>query len=217
MHETEAFILEHVERREADFLYTLYTKDFGLIRATAQGVRKEGAKLRGHLEPFSKSGVIVVSGKSGYRLTGAVAVNHYPHIRSSLYLLQSAMRASAIVGRSFYEEKDAVLWGTLNEFFDALATADDSDDASLQVFFWFCVRILEILGYRPSADTIFSKTPRLKNVFSDYENNGARSAMEKPLPNGAREAISDALGRAFEENTGERFGFFRAPFILETA
>ena len=53
MYTTEGIILKKIDVGEANALFTIYTKDYGKIRAVAQGVKKEGAKLQGHLEPLA--------------------------------------------------------------------------------------------------------------------------------------------------------------------
>ncbi len=60
--------------READRVYSILTRDLGLIRATALGVRKESSKLRGVLEPISLSNVSLVRGKEYWRITSAELV-----------------------------------------------------------------------------------------------------------------------------------------------
>mgnify|MGYP001609694956 FL=1 len=57
--------------READRVYSILTRDFGLIRASATGVRKEESKLRGSLEPFILSKISLVRGKEYWRITSA--------------------------------------------------------------------------------------------------------------------------------------------------
>src|SRR3989344_6273773 len=84
MNGTRAFVLGRAERREADWLVILYTEEFGLVRAVAPGIRKSGAKLRGHLEPLTKTEVMIVQGRNGYRLAGAGLIDSYPKLRASL-------------------------------------------------------------------------------------------------------------------------------------
>ena len=68
---TEAFILGADERGEADRLLTIFTRDLGLVRAVAKGVRHAKSKLAPHLLNFSCSKVSMVRGKEVWRLTGA--------------------------------------------------------------------------------------------------------------------------------------------------
>ncbi|OHA01058.1 MAG: DNA repair protein RecO [Candidatus Sungbacteria bacterium RIFCSPHIGHO2_02_FULL_49_12] len=215
MQDTTAFILGRREQREADFMVTLYTEDFGLIRATAQGVRKSAAKLRGHLEPFSRSSVSLVEGRAGYRLTGSTLCDYYPEIRCSLARGAAAEGAAALVARTFFQEKDPILWRALEEFFSGLNHNELSPSQSSQALFWFSVRVLVLLGYRPSLDALFSETPRLRATLLVYENENLENVLKNGLPTAALLAVARALLRVFQVHTGELFNFFSAPILLE--
>lgn len=71
---TRGIVLGERPAREADRVYTIFTKDLGLVRASATGVRKDLSKLRGHLEPFSLATVSLVRGREYWRLTSAELV-----------------------------------------------------------------------------------------------------------------------------------------------
>lgn len=70
---TRGFILGSNPVGEASKLYALYTEDFGLIRAKAQGVRLTQSKLRYNLEEYSFCTFSLVRGKEVWRITGSVA------------------------------------------------------------------------------------------------------------------------------------------------
>ena len=70
---TRGFILGSSPTGEASKLYVLYTEDFGLIRAKAQGVRLVQSKLRYNLEDYSFCTISLVRGKEFWRITGAVS------------------------------------------------------------------------------------------------------------------------------------------------
>ncbi len=67
---TEAFILREYEQGENDFVYKVWTKEFGIIFVLARSIRKVNAKLR----PIAKKNNFVlmtlVKGKEVWRLTG---------------------------------------------------------------------------------------------------------------------------------------------------
>src|SRR5580692_963366 len=69
---TTGIILSRTPIGEASAFITLLTPDLGLVRARAQSIRKPGAKLAAALQTFSESDVILVRGKDGWRLSGAV-------------------------------------------------------------------------------------------------------------------------------------------------
>jgi len=89
IYETEAFILESSGRREADRIFSLYTEEFGMIRASAIAVRKMQSKLRSHLTDFSLVSVSLVRGKETWRITSARRVIDAPrHLIQPLLLIK---------------------------------------------------------------------------------------------------------------------------------
>ncbi|MEK7201381.1 MAG: DNA repair protein RecO, partial [Patescibacteria group bacterium] len=121
MFNTDAVILKKIDSGEADALFILYTKEYGKMRALAQGVKKEEAKLRGHLEPLNLTSVSFVLGKNGERLTHATLKNHWPTIRSNLGKLQTACVMADLIERNTMPgERDSALWEFLTESFGAL-------------------------------------------------------------------------------------------------
>ena len=69
---TPAIVLSRTPLSEASSLVTLLTLDVGLVRARAQGVRKPGAKMASALQTFVESDVMLLRGKEGWRLAGAL-------------------------------------------------------------------------------------------------------------------------------------------------
>src|ERR1700739_1146986 len=80
---TEALVLGSREFGEADKVFSLYTKDFGLVRARASAVRNERSKMRYALQKFSRINASLVGGKAGGGVAGARGIQNAPgHIRS---------------------------------------------------------------------------------------------------------------------------------------
>ena len=60
---TKAIIIRSIPIGEANKYYFLLTEDLGFIRATAQGVRLDKSKLKGHLQDFCFVEISLVKGK----------------------------------------------------------------------------------------------------------------------------------------------------------
>ena len=67
---TEAFILREYPQDENDFVYKVWTKDFGVIFVLARSIRKINAKLRMIAKKHEFLNMTLVKGKDIYRLTG---------------------------------------------------------------------------------------------------------------------------------------------------
>ena len=73
VYSTRGFILGSAPSGEAGKTYFLYTEQFGLVRATAIGVRHLKSKLRYNLEDYGFVTFSLVRGKEFWRITGAVS------------------------------------------------------------------------------------------------------------------------------------------------
>lgn len=71
LYHTDAIVLGSEPFGEGHKLISLFTRELGLIVASAQSVREERSKLRYGLQDFSYSKVTLVRGKEFWRLTGA--------------------------------------------------------------------------------------------------------------------------------------------------
>ena len=88
IYNTKGIILSEKSLREADRVYSILTRDLGLIRATALGVRKESSKLRGNLEPVGLTTVSLVRGKEYWRVTSAEVVRRFKKTKPLVLLEQ---------------------------------------------------------------------------------------------------------------------------------
>ena len=98
LYQTDAYVLKTLPQSEAGKYVLLFTKDFGLILTTAQGLRYEKSKLRFAIQDYSKASVSLVRGKNDFwRLTNAVVdKNLFYSINSSTHSLSSSRRQESI-------------------------------------------------------------------------------------------------------------------------
>lgn len=75
IYHTEGLILSSRAYGEAGKYYAIFTRDLGMIYASAQGVRKMSSKLRYVLQDFSYIKLDLVKGKDFWRLTSASKTN----------------------------------------------------------------------------------------------------------------------------------------------
>lgn len=73
VYSTRGFILGSAPSGEAGKTYAIYTEQFGLLRAHAQGVRHLKSKLRYNLTDYNFATLSLVRGKEFWRITGAVS------------------------------------------------------------------------------------------------------------------------------------------------
>jgi len=144
-YETHGIVLSRSPVGEASSFVTVLTPELGLVRALAQGVRRQGAKLAPALATYAESALVLVRGKDGWRLAGAVLqVNWFARIEH-MRAREAAARVSGLLLRLVAgEAREAEIFPIMNGFFSALATLPHDDYASLEVL--AALRILAALG-----------------------------------------------------------------------
>ncbi|MDP3727264.1 MAG: recombination protein O N-terminal domain-containing protein [bacterium] len=199
MYHSRALILKKEEWGEADWRVSALTADFGKIRLLAQGVRKHGAKLQGHLEAGAISEISFVIGRNGYRLTTARLAAFPLGSRGSPLKLSLLAGMLGTIDANLLEERDRAreLFGTAETALAVLEAADD--DATLRrLAVWFQVRFLSFLGVFPSPRSPEARSvPRLLEL--QYHPPAALSGEGFDPAELEREFawLAQRLGRAF--------------------
>ena len=150
-------MLSYEPRRESDRIYNILTRDLGLIRAMALGVRKEISKLRGALEPFTLSRVSVVRGKEYWRTTSAEFIQNIfplPTIARPLLLLEKLVQGEAPHSKLFDAVEEAIL-------------SDKPQDEIFEVR--LVSKILYHLGYLKEVDLNLDKKELVRAINKGLE------------------------------------------------
>lgn len=153
---TPAFVIHSSPHGEAGKFLLLFTKDFGMIGATAQGIRLAQSKLRYHVQDSSFSNISIVRGKEVWRLTGAHELTHEQSTLVHLKILKLLKRL--LPG----EEKNEKLFEILEELYKNLVQESDFDNVECLTV----LRILNTLGYIRSNEQI---SPFLSNNLINPE------------------------------------------------
>jgi recombinational DNA repair protein (RecF pathway) len=130
VHTTEGFILSSAPVGEANRIYHIFTREFGVIIATAQGVRLNTSKLRPHLMDYSFSSVSLVKGKEFWRITSAAGVSRS---NNKIYIQILSVIKRLLQGEGEHE--------TLFDYLKEELFKDDLDETTIMI------KILTDLGY----------------------------------------------------------------------
>ena len=141
---TEALVLARTPVGEASALLTLLTREVGLVRARAQNIRAPGAKLSAALATFAESELVLVAGKEGWRVSGALLrENWFQRLPREARI--RAARVSALLLRLVHgEAPDQALYETFAEFLAALSSLPEAEHDAAETL--AVLRILSVLG-----------------------------------------------------------------------
>jgi len=142
----EAVVLRHMDWGEADRLLWLFTRELGKVRVIAKGVRKLHSRKAGHLEPFTRVGLLLARGREMMIVTQAEAQNTLPLLREDLMRMGYASYVVELLDRFTYEEGQNIpMYDLLADTLSRLCTETDT----ALVIRYYEIRLLDLLGFRP--------------------------------------------------------------------
>ena len=151
LYKTEGIIIKKNNLNDLDRLLTIYSKDFGKIVVKAKSVRKNQAKLKGHLELFLYSHLMIAPGKGFDIITGAETVESFSHLHNHLPSLAGGYYLSELTDKLIVgPEKDEHIWNLLCNSFEKLNQKENIKDITNN----FENKLLECLGYGDQKNSL---------------------------------------------------------------
>jgi DNA repair protein RecO (recombination protein O) len=150
LYRDRAVVLRQHKLGEADRIVTLLTRDHGLVRAVAKGVRRTRSKFGARLEPFSHIDVQLYSGRNLDIVTQVVSidafatdiVNDYGRYTSACAMLETAERLAG--------EERAPAPALHRLTVSALRAVDDGRRPRELVLDAYLLRAMGIAGWAPA-------------------------------------------------------------------
>lgn len=189
---TEALVMASFERGEADKVFCLYTKDFGLVYARASSVRREGSRMRYALQNYAYARVSLVRGKRGWRVGGAAALRSSGRGANTETFARIARLILRLVAG---EDENVYVFSTLAEAHQALSK--DSGDTRATIELVCVARILYGLGYLSSEALDRSPTGEtFETTLLTHTSYASEHVREAEL---LREKLLSSVNRAIAE------------------
>jgi len=158
-YKTEGIIIKRRNIGEADRFLTVLTPYFGKITVSAKGVRKILSKLKGHLELFNHSKLIVHKGRTIDIITGAETIESFKNLKSKLSSASKVFLLSEILDKILHEEESHPEMFEL--FLESLQILNRGKGNGFLVNA-FILKILSELGYKPELNKCVHCTGSLK-------------------------------------------------------
>lgn len=155
IYHTHGFILSSNNKGEANKMFSIYTREMGLVRAMAQGVRLSKSKLRFSLQDFSYIKVDLVRGKDLWRITSARHISSFPIARTNRDSILLIARASKLLERLCDGEESNI--EIFDDLIQALYLLDDintSQESRQALELHLILRIMNNLGYIGDSDIL---------------------------------------------------------------
>jgi DNA repair protein RecO len=144
---TTAIVLARTPLSEGSMLVTLLTAEVGLIRARAQGLRKPGAKMASALQTFRECEVMLLRGKEGWRMAGAIPLNDWFSKLTPDARVRAGRVATLLLRLVSGETADADTYDIFQKLLAALAKkADETETTEDAIECLAALRMLHALG-----------------------------------------------------------------------
>lgn len=142
-----AFVLRHHLLSEADKIVVLFSREKGLRRAVAKGVRRPKSTLAGRLEPFIENRMELLKGRSLDKVVQLDTLQRFPAVLENLDGLATALSAVELL-LSLLQPDDPhpAVYDTFVELLHVLGPDCPHEVLALV----FELQVLDALGYRPS-------------------------------------------------------------------
>ena len=134
---------------ENDKIIVMYSKDNGIIRCVAKGVKKTKSKLGGRMELLINNNLLLSKGKNLDIVSQAEVLNSFRHIRLDFSRLGFAMYCAELIG-IFGSENDPNSESIYKLFLETLGKIDETSGKNnlLDIIIDFQLKLMDITGYK---------------------------------------------------------------------
>ena len=189
IHHTHGFVLGSRNVGEANKILTIYTREMGLIRATAQGIRLAKSKLRYSLQDFSYAKIDLVHGRDIWRVTSATTITSFPYTRSDKQSLILIARIVKLLERLCdTEEPNIKIFDDLIKSLYLLDVVDVDPMLREALELHLVLRVMHTLGY------IEESTILNQYLNADFDNESIESLLKE------KRSIISHINKAINES-----------------
>lgn len=155
IYHTHGFILSSRNIGEANKMLVIYTREMGIVRALAQGIRLHKSKLRFTLQDLSYVNVDLVRGKEIWRVTSAKHISSFPLARSNKLSILLIGRVSKLLERLCDGESPSE--NIFDDLIQSLYLLDDdgiSNEQREALELHLLIRVMNNLGYVGESEIV---------------------------------------------------------------
>lgn len=168
---TDAINLKAYNLSEADKIIVMYSKDKGLIRGVAKGVKKPKSRLGARMDLLVANKLMLYKGKNMDTICQAEALNTFHKIRQNMDKIFYSMYISEVVN-NFGVEEDPCSKEVYELLYKALEKISEAGDkvSMLIAVLKFQLKMMQISGFGVELETCLccgEHVKDLKMYFSD--------------------------------------------------
>lgn len=145
---TDAIILRRSEFRESDYLMTVYTANYGKLRALVRGARKPTTRKTGQVELFTRVHLVLSGRGDLLNISQAETVEHYLPLQEDLSRSFIASHFVELLDQFAYEGESNPR--AFDLIVNALGWLCDAETNLQLAARYYEFHLLRVMGYEPS-------------------------------------------------------------------
>jgi len=151
---TDAINLRSYDLSDADKIIVMYSKDKGIIRSVAKGVKRPKSKLGARMDSLIANTIQFSKGRNLDTICQAQTINSFYKIREDMLRLMCSSYISEIVANFGLEEDPASkeTYNLLYKALDRISNSNEKKDILIAVI-KFQLKMMSIAGICPELDT----------------------------------------------------------------
>ena len=161
---TDAINLKSYDLSDADKIILMYSRDKGLIRGVAKGVKKPNSKLGGRMDSLIANTLMFAKGKSLDRICQAQSINTFNESRHDIDKLMCSSYISEVVSNFGVEEDPCSkeVYDLLYKALDKISRSKTKKDVLIAVI-KFQLKMMLISGFSLELDSCLCCGERVLN------------------------------------------------------
>ena len=172
---TNVINLKSYNISEADKIMVMYSKEKGLIKGVAKGIKKTTSKLGGRMDLLVANKLMLNKGRNLDTICQAEALNTFFNLRSDMNKLFYSMYCAEIVA-NFGIENDPnsnEIYSLFYTFLEEISKAEKKEHAMLCVL-KFQLKIMDITGYSLELENCIkcNHKPSSEEIYFSIEQGG---------------------------------------------
>jgi DNA repair protein RecO (recombination protein O) len=152
-YKTSAIVLRTYDYSDYDKIVVLYSRERGLLRGIAKGIKKTKALMRGKLEPLMASDLILFEGRNLDIINQSAPIDYFKNLRKDLKKITYALYFAELLA-AFGMEDDPQSETYYNLIFNALKEVEQASSNTYVEHFLvkFQLQLISLVGYAPMLD-----------------------------------------------------------------
>ena len=203
-YQTDAINIKSYNLSDNDKIIVMYSKDYGIIRAVAKGVKKPKSKLGGRMDLLVNNNLLLAKGKNLDIVSQAEVLNGFCKIRTDMTKISYATYCAELISIFGIEEdiNSEKIYSLMNVTLNKINESNSKSEILASIIY-FQTELMKIIGYEVSLTSCASCGKPYEDNFTFSITSGGAvcpNCSQNFYPDGNTERIINILSNPNKSN-----------------